>query len=188
MRIISGNNKGKKIYLPIDKKTRPLRDMVKESIFNLIIHSKKISTNIFKANVLDLFSGVGSFGLECISRGANNVIFVENYPETLKVLRRNITSFKTKKTRVIDEDCFEILDNDKLINQKFDIIFIDPPYKEKKISTLIEKILKKKILNSEGIIIIHRHKKDNTEISVNFKVIIERTYGISKIKIGTVNQ
>ena len=91
MRIISGNNKGKKIYLPIDKKTRPLRDMVKESIFNLIIHSKKISTNIFKANVLDLFSGVGSFGLECISRGANNVIFVENYPETLKVLRRNIT-------------------------------------------------------------------------------------------------
>ena len=188
MRIISGNNKGKKIYLPIDKKTRPLRDMVNESIFNLIIHSKKISTNIFKANVLDLFSGVGSFGLECISRGANNVIFVENYPETLKVLRRNITSFKTKKTRVIDEDCFEILDNDKLINQKFDIIFIDPPYKEKKISTLIEKILKKKILNSEGIIIIHRHKKDNTEISVNFNVIIERAYGISKIKIGTVNK
>ena len=101
MRIISGNNKGKKIYLPIDKKTRPLRDMVKESIFNLIIHSKKISTNIFKANVLDLFSGVGSFGLECISRGANNVIFVENYPETLKVLRRNITSFKTKKLELL---------------------------------------------------------------------------------------
>ena len=75
--------------------------MVKESIFNLIIHSKKISTNIFKANVLDLFSGVGSFGLECISRGANNVIFVENYPETLKVLRQNITSFKTKKTKLL---------------------------------------------------------------------------------------
>jgi len=84
MRIISGNFKGKKISLPDDKHTRPLRDMVKESIFNLIEHSNKINSKINDSIILDLFSGSGSFGLECISRGAKKVIFIENYFETLK--------------------------------------------------------------------------------------------------------
>jgi 16S rRNA (guanine966-N2)-methyltransferase len=68
MRIISGIYKGKKLIIPDDKFTRPLKDLVKESIFNLITHSNKITVNIEKSNVLDLFSGSGSFGLECISR------------------------------------------------------------------------------------------------------------------------
>ena len=70
MRIIGGKNKGKIIYLPLDKNTRPLRDLVKEYIFNLIKHSNKFSVSILNSNVLDLFSGTGSFGLECFSRGA----------------------------------------------------------------------------------------------------------------------
>ena len=70
MRIISGYCKGKKIYLPKDKKTRPLRDIVKESIFNILNHSNNLSFRIEDSEVLDLFSGSGSFGLECISRGA----------------------------------------------------------------------------------------------------------------------
>ena len=88
MRIISGNFKGKKIFLPPDRNTRPLRDMVKESIFNLIQHSNKIDIKINHSNILDLFSGTGSFGLECLSRGAKNVIFVENYSQILKILKK----------------------------------------------------------------------------------------------------
>ena len=79
MRIIAGNFKGKKILIPKDKKTRPLKDLTKESIFNIINHSNKFQVNLKNANVLDLFSGVGSFGIECLSRGANKVIFIENY-------------------------------------------------------------------------------------------------------------
>ena len=90
MRIISGNFKGKKIYQPLDKNTRPLRDMVKESIFNLLIHSNKLNFEINKSNILDLFSGSGSFGLECASRGANKVILVENYLNILSILRKNV--------------------------------------------------------------------------------------------------
>ena len=89
MRIISGLYKGKKILLPTDKNTRPLKDLTKESIFNLIIHSKFSKIELEKSNVLDLFAGSGSFGLECISRGASEVIFCENYKPAIKISGTN---------------------------------------------------------------------------------------------------
>ena len=79
MRIISGNFKGKKILQPKNNLTRPLKDLTKESIFNLINHSKKINLDFKNSIVLDLFSGVGSFGIECLSRGVKYVVFYENY-------------------------------------------------------------------------------------------------------------
>ena len=77
MRIIAGDYRGKKILQPDDKLTRPLKDLTKESIFNIINHSNLLNINIQKSNILDLFSGVGSFGLECISRGALSVTFLK---------------------------------------------------------------------------------------------------------------
>ena len=71
MRIISGSNKGKKLIMPNDRTTRPLKDMAKESIFNILTHANYINFRLMDTKVLDLFSGVGSFGLECISRGSN---------------------------------------------------------------------------------------------------------------------
>ena len=185
MRIISGKLKGKKIFLPENDKTRPLRDLVKESIFNLINHSNKFNITIKGANVLDLFSGTGSFGLECLSRDANKVIFVESYSEALKVLKKNIELFKIhKRISIINENCFNFTNFKKNFNDKFDIIFIDPPYKEEKINLLINIIKDEKILKKEGILIIHRHKKDKIIISNRVKIIDERNYGISKIMIG----
>ena len=69
MRIISGKLKGRKLFLPQDKTTRPLKDLVKVSIFNLLDHSNIIKKKLENSSVLDLFSGTGSFGLECLSRG-----------------------------------------------------------------------------------------------------------------------
>ena len=94
MRIISGELKGKKILLPKDKITRPLKDMVKESIFNILEHSNLFLFKIKKARVLDLFSGSGSFGLECISRGADHVTFFENYSIALSILKKNVEKQK----------------------------------------------------------------------------------------------
>ena len=97
MRIISGLFKGKKIIEPKDLKTRPLKDLTKESIFNIISHSNKFKININKANILDIFSGVGSFGLECLSRGARYVTFIENYKDVLLILKKKPIKFEINK-------------------------------------------------------------------------------------------
>ncbi len=185
MRIIGGNYRGKKLFLPKDKYTRPLKDMVKESIFNLINHSKKININIEKSMILDLFSGTGSFGLECLSRNCKKVVFFENYRGAIKILQKNLNLFlDIKKTKVYEEDFFEFFSSNKVFDFNFDIIFIDPPYKEKRINDIIEIILNKKILSKNGILIIHRHKKDNIRITEKLKIIENRVYGISKILFG----
>ena len=93
MRIISGKYKGKKIFQPTDRATRSLKDLTKESIFNIIQHSNLIRIKIENSNILDLFSGVGSFGLECISRGASNIVFYENYQNVLKILKKSMVIF-----------------------------------------------------------------------------------------------
>ncbi len=185
MRIISGNFKGKKIFLPTDKNTRPLRDLVKESIFNLLEHSNKFKLKIKNSNVLDLFSGSGSFGIECISRGANKVFFIENYLEALKILKKNVLNLNiSEKYYILEKDCFKIFSFKKIINEKLDIIFMDPPYKEKKINYLIDRIKDEKILNKNGLIVIHRHKKDEIILSKKLNILENRKYGISKIIIG----
>ncbi len=185
MRIISGNYRGKKIFIPKDKNTRPLRDMVKESIFNLIEHSKKININIEDSNILDLFSGSGSFGLECISRGANKVTFIENYPLILNILKKNIDLLNAKKSSdIIESNCFDVLNSEKFSNSKFNIIFLDPPFKEKKINSLLNRIQEMKILQKDGVLLIHRHKSDDIDLNDNLNIVDQRVYGISKITIG----
>lgn len=181
MRIISGLYKGKKILEPKDKQTRPLKDLTKESIFNIINHSNKFKINVSNAIVLDLFSGVGSFGLECLSRGVNEVIFVENYLGVLPILKKNLTNLKTiNNYSIIEEDIFSenFLSN---LKKSFDIIFLDPPYKIKNISKLLNKIRIFKLLNNNGIIILHRHKDEEENFPINFKIVENKKYGISKI-------
>jgi 16S rRNA (guanine966-N2)-methyltransferase len=181
MRIISGNFKGKKIILPKDKLTRPLKDLTKESIFNIIEHSKLLNIKLEQANILDLFSGIGSFGLECLSRGADSVTFIENYKEVLKILKKNINNVKQENfTKIIEKDIF-VEDTLKLLNDRFDIIFMDPPYKEKKLTNLFNSIIKLALLNDKGIIIIHRHKKEEDAFPQQFNTLIKKNYGISQI-------
>jgi len=185
MRIISGNFKGKKILLPKDKLTRPLKDLTKESIFNILKHSKLLNIELESSNTLDLFSGVGSFGLECLSRGAKNVTFMESYTDVLSVLKKNINNLNQQnQTKVIEKDIFA--ENTlKLLNDKFDIIFMDPPYKEKKLFFLLNVITELELLNNGGIIIIHRHKKEEDDLPKEFNLILEKNYGISKIIFGS---
>ena len=116
MKIIGGIFKNKKLFIPIDKKTRPLRQIVKESIFNIIDHSKKINLNINGSNVLDLFSGSGSVGLECISRRAKKVFFFENYPNAIEILQKNLKSLKNiNNYKIIKDDCFRFFDSDEVL-------------------------------------------------------------------------
>lgn len=184
MRIISGTFKSKKIFEPKDSSTRPLKDLTKESIFNIIVHSNKLKVDIKNSYVLDLFSGVGSFGIECISREAKHVTFIENYRGVLPVLKKNLLSLKVdQKYKIVEQNILDGINLKNLIN-KFDIIFLDPPYKEKNLQKILDNISNEKLLKTNGIIIIHRHKKSENQLSKNFKVIEEKKYGISKIIFG----
>ena len=185
MRIISGKSKGKKIFDPKDINTRPLKDLTKESIFNIIIHSNKLNLVLENSNVLDLFSGIGSFGLECLSRGSKNVTFVENYNNVLPILKKNILNLGYQdNTLLIERNILSQL-NFKDFNTEFDIIFMDPPYKEKSLSKIIIDIFDAKIIKDNGIVIIHRHKKEEDEFPKEFQIIEEKTYGISRVLFGT---
>ena len=186
MRIISGNFKNKKLLEPNDNYTRPLKDLVKESIFNIIEHSKLVKFKIENCEVLDLFSGSGSFGLECISRGAKKVLFCENYIPITKILNKNIANLKCKKnTDIYIGDIFKLLKNKSILINKFQIIFLDPPFREKKIEELLENLNKLNILDKEGIVILHRNKKYKDILPQKFKIMMEKTYGLSKIIFGT---
>ena len=91
MRIISGYLKGKSIKYLKNSKTRPLKDIVKENLFNIINHSKYFKIQINEAKILDLYSGIGSFGIECISRGAKKVVFIEKDNQAVETLKKNLT-------------------------------------------------------------------------------------------------
>ena len=181
MRIISGHFKGIKILEPKDKNTRPLKDLTKESIFNIIKHSNKLSFNLENSNILDLFSGVGSFGLEALSRDARYVTFIENYPDVLKILKKNIENLKlNEKCLIIEKDILNNLEFSKL-NKKYNLIFLDPPFKEEKVASIILKIFYSKILDHNGIIIIHRNCKENDIFPDKLKILEKKIYGVSKI-------
>jgi len=181
MRIISGNFKGKKIIEPRDKKTRPLKDLTKESIFNIIAHSNKFEIKLENSSILDLFSGVGSFGIECLSRNVKYVTFVEKYNGVLDILKKNLSNLKEiDNYEVIEKDIYD--KNFFFIFKKtFDIIFLDPPYKDKNLTNLLMNIHSAECLNKNGIIIIHRHKNEKDMLTENFKVIEQKIYGLSKI-------
>jgi len=181
MRVISGSFKGKKILEPNDKKTRPLKDLTKESIFNIIIHSNKFKINFASSYILDLFSGVGSFGIECLSRGVKKVTFIENYKGVIPLLKKNLLGLKTiQNYEIIEKDIY----NENIflkLNNKFDIIFLDPPYKDKNLENLLNKIKDQNVLNKNGIIVLHRHKNEADHLPPNFQIIEQKVYGISKI-------
>jgi len=180
MRIISGIKKGKKILLPDTSVTRPLKDSVKENIFNILKHSYNFRINLEHTNIIDFFSGSGSFGLECLSRKAQKVIFVENNSKTQNTLYRNLSNnFCKYNYEILKKDFFEI-DKKKLINQiNPDLIFLDPPYEILKFQDIF------KFINSlnelKKIIIILHVNQSKTLLFEKFKFYSERVYGKSKI-------
>ena len=187
MRIIGGNLRGKKILNPTDKSTRPLKDMVRESIFNVIEHSINEYVELKNAKVLDLFSGTGSFGIECLSRGAKKVIFFENYKNSIKILKKNLDLLNiNKQSNIIEKDAYNITQSQNNL-LKFDLIFLDPPFKDNKLNQLILKIKQMKITSKNTLIIIHRNKKISENISKDLIISKEKNYGLSKIIFGKIN-
>ena len=171
--------------MPINKNTRPLKDIARESIFNLLTHSNKILLRLEQSNILDLYAGTGSFGLECLSRQARSVCFVEKRKDAVEILEKNIEKLKLRnKVKIFFEDVFEIIKKKNVFKSRFNLIFCDSPFKDTNIEKLIELVFNKKLLSKDGIIILHRNKVFREKLPSCVEVLEERTYGISKIIFG----
>ena len=187
MRVVSGFLKGKKIDFLKSSITRPLRDFVKENIFNIINHSSFVDVRLKNANVLDLYSGVGSFGIECISRGAKKITFVENDSKVLSVLKKNIEYLKIEnKSNIIKNKIISFINQFKEKN-KFEIIFFDPPFAENFFINELRLIKESNIFTKNHLIIIHREKKTMDDLSGVLNIFMIKTYGRSKVIFGDFN-
>lgn len=175
MRVISGKARGTKLSSIESLSTRPTLDRVKESLFNII------QNNLRGAVVLDLFAGSGQLGIEALSRGADKAYLCDINRDAVKMIKQNLEKTKLKdKAVVINEDykkALRILNT----NEKFDIIFIDPPYKEDIAVDSIIDIIHESRLKENGIMIIETDEieRDLREINKieNIKIIDQRKYG-----------
>jgi len=180
LRIISGTNKGKKLYAPEGMSVRPTSDKIKEAVFNIIGFIDEDST------VLDLFAGSGNVGIEFLARGAKECCFVDASHKSLSFVKKNLElcNFK-EKSKIILSDYEKAIINLSKNNEKFDYIFADPPYDLKCCSNIAKKIFEYNILKPDGMLIIESDKSEivfeNIDISVlKYK---EKIYGRTRISI-----
>ena len=175
MRIISGLARGTKLYTLDGENTRPTLDRVKEPLFSII------QTEIKDALVLDLFAGSGALALEALSRGAKKAVLCDKSYEAIKVIKQNIdkTHFKEKA----EAYCLDYKKCLFTVKDKFDIIFIDPPYKLDLAIKSLQIILDNDLLSKDGLIIIETDDKDRELQQIenmnnnNIKIVDQRTYG-----------
>ena len=184
MRIIGGTHKGTKILESFDKNTRPLKDLVKESILNILEHSKDSRIELKKSLILDLFSGTGSFGLECLSRGSKKIYFIEKDNFSYNILKKNIKLTQMENKSV----CFNLDVNTflKKNKKKFDIIFFDPPFKSFDFLDIIRVIKKFLMYKENNLVIIHRDTKIKDTFPDCIKIFKTSIYGRSKVIFGTI--
>ena len=176
MRVISGSMRGKRLREPANYDIRPTTDKVKESIFNII------QFDIEGRRVLDLFAGTGQLGIECLSRGAAEVTFVDQSREAIAIVRDNLKSCGFD-ARVVQEDSISFLSR----RGTYDIILLDPPYA----TNLLDKALQ--IINSvdiltEGGIIMCESGREKPMPDMNMPYFKRKEYNYGKVKLTTYSK
>ena len=155
MRVISGTARGTKLSSIDSINTRPTLDRVKESLFNIIMERIDDST------ILDLFAGSGAIGIEFLSRGARKAYFCDKSHEATQMIYKNLEKTKfIDKAKILKKDYRKCLKEISEKNTKFDIIFIDPPYKENLAVDAVKQIISLELLNQDGIIIVETDEKE----------------------------
>ncbi|MGE5454285.1 MAG: 16S rRNA (guanine(966)-N(2))-methyltransferase RsmD [Methylocystaceae bacterium] len=154
MRVISGKAKGRKLKMPVGVEVRPITDMIKEALFNIL------TMDLPDSRFLDLFSGSGSVGIEALSRGASKVVFVDLSPICVKTINENITHCGfTEGFEVIKQDAIAAIRWLQRKEAEFDLIYIDPPFSEKELYNQIWSALNDRpLLANDGGVIIRAPK------------------------------
>lgn len=176
MRIISGVRKSHIIKPPKNLKVRPTTDYSKESLFNIL----NVNFNISDLEVLDLFSGTGNISFEFASRGCKKIICVDNTFNCFNYIKQEIRNLEFIQMKAVRANALNFL---KKTDDKFDIIFADPPYKFKDYNQLIEEIFQRKILKWNGWFILEHSSENSFMEHINFKE--KRKYGQSTFSFFT---
>ncbi len=186
MRIIAGTKRGTKLLSPKTQDSRPITDRVKESLFSVLYQYGLLNGAI----VADLFCGVGSLGLEALSRGAEFVTFVEQDPKIISVLNKNIEKAGfVKKSKVIKSDAFKsgaLLDSGR---QRYSLVFVDPPYactKDTGLDSPLDRLLNllTEQIIPEAIVVVRTHQSTALLNEYGqFKVVERRQWGTMAITI-----
>ena len=166
MRVIAGKFKGTPLSSPKSDKVRPTGDKVKEAVFT------KLAFDLPGARVLDLFCGSGALGIEALSRGASEVVFVDKNRDSAELTKKNLEKVEVK-TPVYCRDALLAL---KAVKQPFDIIFLDPPYMSKLYTPALQLIREKELLKEDGIIVCEHAKEQQIDF-VGFEVFDAKVYG-----------
>lgn len=167
MRVITGTARGRKLLEPDGMAVRPTTDMVKEAMFNIV------QFDIEGRRVLDLFAGTGQLGIEALSRGAAECVFVDESPKSVKLVRTNLERCALRG-RVEQADSIGFLRR----GGKFDLVFLDPPYDSDLLEKALEVIQNVDILNDGGIIVCEsRREKSMPELSAPYRKTLSRRYG-----------
>lgn len=181
MRIISGELKGRRLMTPSDNRVRPTTDKVKEAVFSMI------AGYLYESIVIDLFSGTGSLGLEAISRGANKVYFVDSDRRSISIIRENINHCKVEdRTVVLHADYASAISK---IDDKADVIILDPPYSSGYITKSIKIIQEQGLLAEDGIIVAeHAVTEELPEEISGLQIYKFKKYGKINISIYKVQE
>jgi len=173
MRIITGRARGTNLFTPKNYDVRPTADRVKESVFNII------GAGIMDARVLDAFAGTGNLGLECWSRGAGGVVFVDKSRESLKLVQRNIEKcYAQDDCRVLQGDAVGMVSRLARQGENFDFIFLDPPYRQELLSAMLKALANEDILSPRGLIVAERAAEEEVpQLWDKFVVEREEKYG-----------
>lgn len=175
MRIIAGSRRGHKLFEFDGDDIRPTTDRVKESVFNII------SPFVNEAKVLDLFCGSGALSLEAISRGAESAVCVDIDKRSVALAEKNTKSLRfDDMVRFVNTDAKSYIKNTK---DKFDIIFLDPPYNKGFIAPVIEEIIKNDILAEDGIIMLESDDTDEHGEFDALNIYRQRKYGRTYITV-----
>lgn len=172
MRVISGSARGRALHAVPGMDTRPTTDKVKESVFNIL------QFHVLDASMLDLFAGTGQMGIEALSRGAAHAVFVDHAAKAISTIKKNIAAARVHdRAQVIQAEYAEALE--RLHGQKFDIIFLDPPYGGEQLNSALKMLELFDILSVNGIIIC--------ESSVEDTVVCPDSYTVRKTyRYGTI--
>ena len=184
MRIISGKARGKKINTIDEVTTRPTLDRVRESLFNII------QNYVSNTYVLDIFAGSGALGIEALSRGAKHAVFCDINKDAVKIINENLMKTRLKENAIVyNMNYKKMIEKLSKNDFKFDIVFVDPPYKENLAVNSVKLIIQNNLLNENGIIIIETDEKErdlkelqelnkiDNENLQKIKIIDERKYG-----------
>lgn len=168
MRIISGYYKGRRLETPKNLNLRPTTDMAKESLFNVL----RNSLDFEEIEALDLFSGTGSISYELISRGALNVLAVEQNGQQARFIESIIQKLKMDKLRLVRMDVFQFFKTNK---RSFDLVFADPPYDMDNFNSIPDLVFSHQLLNKDGIFVLEHPKHNSYTTHPNFYE--HRNYG-----------